>query len=270
MYQRFKAGLFNPSEVARFQNDKKMMTILFFLLLVLISAVPGIVAIQRGSGGLDYSDRTLIRQAFVDHDIPFSIVNYQLGRTSGAAADYAIDVTSALQAVFTEELASLSETNPLDTYTKIIFDPTGVYFQQSMVRISLFSYSEYPELQNLDFSGAATDDSDFWAVIFPIIDEQIANYASVTMATEIISLILYEIFILVFLSFTVAIFQMMSLSGYLKFGKVWQVMVYVMVPFVMGQLFDELFALGFLSYIGIAITIFHANRLTQVIMQKKE
>jgi predicted Na+-dependent transporter len=74
----------------------------------------------------------------------------------------------------------------------------------------------------------------------------------------------------VFLSFTVAIFQMMSLSGYLKFGKVWQVMVYVMVPFVMGQLFDELFALGFLSYIGIAITIFHANRLTQVMMQKKE
>jgi len=270
MYQRFKAGLFNPADAARFQNDKKIITCLFFLLLVLISVVPGIIAIKRGSGGLDYSDRTVIRQAFVDHDVPFSIVNYQLGRTSGTASDFVIDVTYALQAVFTEELGNLSEVNPLDTFTKIIFDPTGVYFQQSMLRISLFTYDEYPELQNLDFSGAASDDPDFWAVIFPIIDEQIENYASVSMATEIISLVLYEIFILVFLSFTVAIFQMMSLSGYLKFGKVWQVMVYVMVPFVMGQLFDELFALGFLSYIGIAITIFHANRLTQVMMQKKE
>lgn len=270
MYQRFKAGLFNPSDLVRFQNDKKIMTVLFFLLLVLISVVPGIVAIKQGSGGLDYSDRTIIRQAFVDHDIPFSIVNHQLGRTSGTEADFAIDVTYSLQAVFTEELANISEINPLDTNTKIILDPTGVYFQQSMLRIFLFSYSEYPELLNLDFSGAKTDDSAFWSVIFPIIDEQIEDYSSVNLAAEIAALVLYEIFILVFLSFTVAIFQMMSLSGYLKFGKVWQIMVYVMVPFVMGQLFDELFALGFLSYIGIAITIFYANRLTQVVMQKKE
>ncbi|MGD9604707.1 MAG: DUF1189 family protein [Bacilli bacterium] len=269
MYQRFKEGLFYPSQIAKYQSDKKITTILFFFLLVLISITPSLINLNQNHG-LDYEDRTIIRQSFLDDEIPFSLINSQLVANSGTNVTHSVDINSALQIVFTDQDEYTPDMNSFDGYSRIILTKEFVYFQQSLINIKLFAYSDYDSLANLDLSKAFVDDQQFWSVVFLIIEDQIDQYGSFSLIARIITIVIGEAFVLGLFSLIVAIFQMMSLSGYMKFGRVWQIMTYILVPYIVSKLFEELFSLNYLSFLGAIVTVFYANRLTQVILQRKD
>ncbi|MDD3106554.1 MAG: hypothetical protein PHP65_01960 [Bacilli bacterium] len=269
MYQRFKDGLFSPAQIVKYQSDKKIITAIFFLLLVIISVIPSLITVGKNQG-LNYEDRTIIRQSFVEEEIPFSIVNGILVPKSGSNITHAVEIFPSLLVVFTDQEQLDLELNEFGIYSKIVLTKEVVYFQQSLLSFKLFSYSDYNSLTNIDFAGAEIDDQTFWRTIFPIVEEQIEEYSRFTITAQVITIILGEAFVLALFGLIVAIFQMMSLSGYMKFAKVWQVMTYVMAPYVVTKVLEELFSLGYLSFLGAIITVFYANRLTQVILQRKD
>ncbi|MGD9887117.1 MAG: DUF1189 family protein [Bacilli bacterium] len=269
MYQRFKEGLFSPSQIAKYQNDKKIVTVLFLFLLVLISITPSLINLNQNQG-LDYENRTIIRQSFYDDEVPFAIVDSLLIAKNGSNITHSVSINSAFQIVFTDQESIETNFANLDTYSRIVLTKQYVYFQQSLINVKLFAYSDYPSLANLDFSDALVDDQAFWSTVFLVVEDQIAEYGSFTLVANILTLVIGEIFVLGLFGLIVAIFQMMSLSGYLKFGHVWQVMTYILVPYVVSKVFEELFSINYLSFIGAIITVFYANRLTQVILQRKD
>jgi len=269
MYQRFKEGLFSPSEIAKYQNDKKIVTFLFFLILVLLSIIPSLINLTHNRG-LDYEERTTIRQSFLDNEVHFSLVDSQLVADVGTNKIQTVLVNSTLLIVFTDQDSLKTDLSHFNTYSRIVLTKKAVYFQQSLINVKLFAYADYPSLANLDFSDALKNDQNFWTTVFLVIEDQIAHHGSVTLLAKGLFIVISEILVLGFFSLIVAIFQMMSLSGYMKFTKVWQIMTYILVPYIVAKVFEDLFSLNYLSFLGAIITVFYSNRLTQVILQRKD
>lgn len=267
MFKRFRSGLFFPSEIINYRFEKKIITILYLLILVILSALPSFI-ILFGDDTLSYADKKVIRDAFRNEDVPYKIANYQLLYTGTTAEElFVVELTDTLNVILTSEAEFNEEISPFSVDAFIILTKEKVIYQRSLTKIELFNYSDYSNLENFDFSGAISDDYDFWFDVFPIVNQQLERFSLLLNLVNLAGLFLVSLFSLLILGLIITFFQKLFIP-YLNFGSVFQLMIYVLTPYVIGQLLASLFGFALLSFVGIIMTVIYASKLSRKLIQR--
>lgn len=263
LIERFSAGLFNPGQVVYFHNDKKRITFLFFLLLVLLYAIPNIIY-SITMYDLDYSEKVEIRETFErGEELPFLIRNGELLKYSTDSKDhYIIDypVLSMTKIVFTvNDKIELADDRDLNL---VAFMRDGVYLYSPITKYKLLSYSEF-DLEGINLSLAKKDNTQFWDHMFRIIDEVLDIYKTPVLISYNILLILSNCLQIVLFSAFMTFISRFGITNSIKFGKHWQMNIYLMSPFVIGSLLSTLFGISIIYYIGLFITFIYSIGINQ-------
>lgn len=267
MFERFKASLFQPNKIKYYQDDPKWITTIYFLLLVLITIIPSLILIFTADG-LGYYDKRIIRDVFRNEEIPYQIVDNQLVKTIPSNEDYfEVHMNDNLLIVFTEEESFPSDSSIFTTSIKIVFTKYNVYYSQSLLQMELLKYQDYEYLKNLDFSGAYQDNPDFWNNIFPIINDKLEMFATGTMISNVIIIILATIISMIIFSLMIAFFQKPRFLGEVKYSKLWKLSIYLLTPYILISLFGELYSLPILSLVGGFVTIIYANIMSRSLVK---
>jgi len=264
MIKRLSNSLFSPRAVLNYRSDKWYITALYFLILLFISIIPpAVIAIQKD--GIDYDTQKDIRLYFVGkEDIPYEINNGILIHDQANNNMIHVEQISDLYSIiFTnqEEIAS----NDIPTSFSIILRTDGVYIRQASYMLRFFAYSEYPELDGLDFSNASSSNSvDFWNTVFDVADAQMAKYKGFFAFVSILYFFFANAFNFLIVSLILSLFQSFTLSRILSFGKLWKCCIYMLTPFVFGTTLASLFQFNLFYYIG-----FFASAIYVIIMSRE-
>ena len=267
MFSRFKISLFQPSRIANFQNDTKLTTMLYYFLLVLLATIPSIILIFSTSG-LSYESRNFIRNELRDVEIPYEIVDYKLIKKEVNTKEILeIELSETMVAIFTDKLASEVELNPFRLETLFIFSSEEFIFYASPFETIHIKYEEY-DIKELDFIGATNNENEFWGVVFPIANEVMIEFAPRNRIINTIILFIVSGVSLLFFSLLIAFLQRVRLISTFKFGKIWQLTIYTMTPYIILTLLSELYGIGILSMIGVMISYFHASKMSMAILKR--
>lgn len=262
MLTRLKFGLFRPSQVSSLKDDKKIYTVLFFILMVLLSLIPFVILVSKADT-LSYETKREIRSLFRDYEIPYEIRDYKLTKTSDNGEDKLnIPVNQAFYIVFDDKLESEPQITP--NRITVVFAREKVYLIHFFYRKELFSYSEYRDLENLDLSLANADDHQFWDKVFPIVRDQLdkTRHYSLLMQIGVYGFLFYAIELLIFsLIVTLFLRTLIQVKANVKFSQLWRLIIYLLAPYVIFRLFADLYGLSILSYVGIITTIIYAIKM---------
>jgi len=271
VYKRLKYGLFNPSSVVELKNDKKIYTIVFFFFMVLKSMIPAFLIINQVKN-LDYDTKRHIRTTFQSSTVPYEIVNYELVKKDNSLDEaHTIAIAPSFHIVFNHTI----ETPPsiLTDKNIILFTKNKVYHIQLYFTKELFAYEEYPELEFLDLSLADNDNREFWNTVFPVVNQQLGKYFYSIVITQLLFYnflpIAFELFIF---SLILAFFQkkFAGIHADIKFSKLWQLIIYILLPYVVLRLLSDLFFFPLLSFIGIIVTVIYSIRLNKGLVIRKD
>lgn len=264
LIRRLSSGLFSPKEIYEYRKDSRWFTFLFFILLVLISSISGVVSAYK-TDDLEYSDMQEIREMFYrdGNKIPFVIKHFQLVGMN-IDEDYQYKKTLGyIDIIITNGNAKVDEKSTVPT---IVLTKNGVLLYYSIYREVLFSYSDYEELENLDLSLAYEDNSDFWKITFSVVAREMEKYHNLVVAMYMIIAVISQLLMLGIWSLIVAGLQKFSIGNKMKFSKLWQLMVYVTVPLALGKLLSDLFGIILIYYIGFILTVAYSAKLGQTIV----
>lgn len=261
MLKRFKTSLFQPNKIADFNNDSKLTTFIYFILLTLLATIPYIILIFS-SIGLTYDDRLSIRNELRGQEIPYEIVDYKLIKNIENEDDkLVIDLSETTKIVFTEKTAEEYKYNPFHMGTLILLTQDKVVYHTQLFEEIQINYSDYDSLKDIDFVGATNNDTKFWDVAFPIINQEMKEHAPIKRVIDFFVIFFAQVLFLILFSLLIAFFQRMKLRHIFTFGKIWQLTIYTMTPYIVLTLIGDLYSLSILSFVGIFISYFYANRL---------
>jgi hypothetical protein len=77
-----------------------------------------------------------------------------------------------------------------------------------------------------------------------------------------------EIMTLLFISLMLAFFQSFTLTKIIPFNQIWKMCIYLLAPYVLGNVLAMLFNLTILFYLGLALTALYAASLSQRILRE--
>jgi hypothetical protein len=261
LFRRFKISLFQPRRIADLQNDTKLTTLIYYILLTLLATIPYIVLLFS-STGLSYDEKLSIRNEIRNQDIPYEIIDYKLVKDIDASEeDTIIDLSETMKLIITDKSADELKFNPFHVGTYIILTEDKVIYHAQVFEDIRFNYSDYEDLKDLDLSGATNNDSQFWDVVFSVVNKEIEKYAPTMRILYSIAVFFAQALFLTIFSLLVALFQRLRLQGIFSFGKVWQLTIYAMTPYIILTLIGDLYGLRFISIIGIFVSYFYANRI---------
>ncbi|MDD4000926.1 MAG: hypothetical protein PHX62_08575, partial [Bacilli bacterium] len=69
------------------------------------------------------------------------------------------------------------------------------------------------------------------------------------------------------LGLIISFFQKLFLP-FVKFGELFQLMIYALTPYVVGQLLSSLFGFVLIAYVGMFMTVIYASKLSRGLMQR--
>lgn len=276
MFKRLKYGLFYPSKISELKNEKRVYTISFFFILLIISIVPNLLLINQGRN-LNYEQRSLIKKTFKNKEIPYKLEEFQLTRINGSIDNLVIELSPSLMVIFDEDDVG-SFIIPTDAYSIILFSKKSVYLVKKQILNTyktkeLFNYNKYNELENFDLSKAQENDIEFWGLVFPIINAQIGEmfYTNYVMNFLFYYLLPFILELLIF-SLILTFFQrrFRGFNEPMRFSKLWQLMIYILLPYVVFRLFSQLYNIYILSFIGIIMSIIYASKLNGALNIRKD
>ena len=265
LIRRLSSGLFSPQEIVTYQNDSRWLTTLYLLILVLLMALPSLLTINKDSS-FGYDEKLLLREDFYRDgvQIPFYIKHGQLFHDTGDM-EYSYSKTLKNGILVKATLKELSEIEQ-STIPTVIFTKNGVIFHYTVYTDVLLSYADYPNLENLDFGDAYDNNEAFWGVVMPIIADKLAEFKPYVMIASIMVAILGTLGSLVIWSLITTVFQKINIGSKVKFTKLWQLMIYVMAPYALGNLLSDLFGLVLLYYIGFILMVVNSAKIGQTIV----
>lgn len=265
LIRRLSSGLFSPQEIVTYQNDSRWLTTLYLLILVLLMALPSLLTINKDSS-FGYNEKLSLREDFYRDgvEMPFYIKHGQLFHDTGDT-EYSYSKALKNGILVKATLKELSEIEQ-STIPTIIFTKNGVIFHYTVYTDVLLSYADYPSLENLDFSGAYDNDEAFWGTLFPIISAKLADFKPYVILASVMVAILGTLGSLVIWSLITTVFQKINTGPRVKFTKLWQLMIYVMAPYALGNLLSDLFGLVLLYYIGFILMVVNSAKLGQTIV----
>jgi len=276
VFKRLKYGLFYPSKISELKNEKRVYTISFFFILLIISIVPNLLLINQGRN-LNYEQRSLIKKTFKNKEIPYKLEEFQLTRINGSIDNLVIELSPSLMVIFDEDDVG-SFIIPTDAYSIILFSKKSVYLVKKQILNTyktkeLFNYNKYNELENFDLSKAQENDIEFWGLVFPIINAQIGEmfYTNYVMNFLFYYLLPFILELLIF-SLILTFFQrrFRGFNEPMRFSKLWQLMIYILLPYVVFRLFSQLYNIYILSFIGIIMSIIYASKLNGALNIRKD
>lgn len=243
-FKRLSDGMFAPKEVFKYHNDKWYTTLLFFLFLAIVSLLPSTVNMLM-TNGLDYQDKREIKTIFHGENIHFQIDNNVLVNNDNENKDYSKKFNDSITIIFT---TNNYDTSLLNANMSIIFAQDGVYLAQSLISQKLFSYQDYPILNNLDFNNL---DNSNWDKIFTVIDSEFTKIKPLLTTTSLMIFLFSTVTDLIIISLILSVFQALTLSRFIRFTKFWKLTIYLLTPYVFGNIFMIMFGFGLLHYIGL-------------------
>ena len=262
---RISDSLFSPSEVLKYRVDKKIVTFFYFVFLGILLMIPNLILFLGNSQVFDYETKTNIRfDAYNQNNIPYKIENNKLVFTgTNEQTEYFInlDTYEATLVFTTQESIVTSE----DMYrTIIVFDTYSIYLRTSIGKIEIGKYSDYNEIEGIDFNKITTNDKGFWNQVSIFLAQVEDNYHSIIISSTILIIILRSFGTLVLFTLFITILNRISALNIYSFGDHFKLMVYYVTPFVIGIVLSRLFQVTIIEYIGLIVTFIYSLRINQI------
>lgn len=263
LFRRFSSGLFNPRDIGSFSKDKKRMTFFFFIVLLFISIIPHTLTVAKMKN-IPYAEQIEIKRYFKSQDeIPFIINDYKLINVNNTNDYKAYPINSQLIVIFSPN----TEVN-VGSRTAFVFTEDAVNLQVNILKMTIFKYTDYEELENINFKDARTDSNQFWDTIFQVANTEYQKYLPMIKIGLIIGTLISNTFSFLFFSLLIAFFQRRVLLPRYTFGKVWQLSIYCIVPYVFGTVLATLFNFEILSLIGLIMMIIYGALMSQSLIKE--
>lgn len=267
-FRRLKDGLVSPMGLVEGVQDKKLFTFFFFIVLVILFALPSLI-ILGATDLYGYEERVELRKEFIssNKDIPYYILDGKLYHDTG-------DNESVYKMVIHNDTVIFITTNDefvpdfMETPMSIVIRSDGVYYYTAMA-VKVLSYADYPELNNnLDLSDARVKSSEFWNIVNGVIEKIVNQYQGTVKTVLIVYSFISAAITLGIITLAMTVFQRFYVSNAIKFTKLWQVIIYATVPFVIGNMLSELYNFSVFYYIGLILTISYSMRLSRHILMR--
>ncbi|HQD92281.1 MAG: DUF1189 family protein [Acholeplasmataceae bacterium] len=262
LFRRFSSGLFSPRSIGAYINDRKLLTFLYFIILLFISILPQTIEISR-MNRIPYQSQQEIREFFkTKEEIPFKVENNKLVSLQSDVKIKSYLLSNQILVVF-----SLEENINVGMRNAIVFGQNGVYFQVSTFRQTLFLYSEYQEFESLDFRNAKINNDVFWNDIFKVANIEYQKVLTYIKPGLILGLLILNSISILFFSLLLALFQRSTLPTY-RFSQVWKLAIYCSVPYVFGVVLSELFNFSLFSLLGLILMIIYGVISSQSLIKE--
>ena len=270
MFHRIVDGIFNPSQVINYRDDRKITTIgvlLFFSILLMIPSIISAIVVKP----FGYETKVIIKDSFFNNiEIPYVIENNKLtfvGKTE--KTQYYVNVEELnLTVCFTTQEEIILEEKMLKNV--LVFNTDSVYVYNMLENFKILNYYEYPGFFEMDFRLAKDNNRIFWQNFFDIVYDVLENYKDIILVSLIISIVGQSIISILILTTFLTIFNRLGSKNIYKFGVHWRLMLYYSGPFVLGTLLATLFNFVILQYAGLIVTLIYSFRINQINFIKGE
>ena len=265
IFRRFADGMFSPYNVNNYIDDKKGLTVIYFIFLIILMIIPTTISTII-TPTLSYDDRVELRETFYhdEEEIPFYI-NSSILFNDNHDNDYVYKKEFGSNGLLIIKANDEVMTNP--RYATIIeLSRTGVFIHQFGIRRLLFAYKDYSELTNIKLSKSYENDGEFWGNVFSVLDKELPKEEGLYKAINIVLLVLSTAFSLVLWSLIFTIFNRPADKRGLSFAKYWQMVIYLLTPYAICFTVSKMFSLSLVYYLGLVWTIINIMRFSQRIV----
>lgn len=262
---RLSDSLFHPSEVLKYRVDKKIVTFFYFVFLGVLLMIPNLIIFLGNTQVFDYETKTNIRfDAYNQNTIPYKIENNKLVFTgANEQTEYFINLdTYEVTLVFTTQDNIVTSD---DMYrTIIVFDTSSIYLKSTIGKIEIGNYSDYDEIEGIDFNKLNTGDKAFWNQASLVLSQVENKYHSVIVSSMILIIVLRSFGTLFLFTLFITILNRISALNIYSFGDHFKLMVYYVTPFVVAIVLSRLFQITIIEYIGLIVTFIYSLRINQI------
>lgn len=270
MFRRIFDGLFAPSQIIHYRDDRKIVTFGVLVFFAFILMIPSVISMFI-SRPLNYDVKVAIRNSFYNSiEIPYIIEDNKLvfvGETEKTQYYVNIDELD-LTVCFTTQKQIILENNMLGRV--VVFSSDHVYVHNALKNIRILNYYEYSGTYGLDFRLAREDNRVFWDQVFNVTQQIFDNNSKLLFGVSL-TIIVVQAFLLVIIStLLLTLFNRLGSNNIYSFGKHWKMMIYFSGPFVLGFLFATLFNTMLFEYAGLIITLIYSFKINQVNFTKGE
>ncbi|MDD4212476.1 MAG: DUF1189 family protein [Bacilli bacterium] len=266
LFKRLRASLFSPREVVQYRHDRWYVTVLYFIFLLVLSILPATITMLK-SDLVTYEDQKAIKEIFSTEDIPFAIIDGVLiHKQNDSSFIYKKQIETGLNLIVSTALNV--EDSIVASNINIIMQANDVYIVQSLMKIKLFEYDEYPDIVNLDLTDSnQVNNTIFWNKIFHIIDQELTTYKPYIQFFSILAVTFESLLNILLVSMILTIFQSFTLSGVIRFREIWKVCLYLLAPYCFGSVLSMIFNSALFYYTGFIITAIYIFMASRAILQ---
>lgn len=256
MFKKISNSLVSPKECANYYKESFGKTFLYLLLLVLLMLIPVVLSVST-SQLISDSGENEIRNAFINEDIPFIIVNGELKNINDDNTFvYQNKNLTGITFYITENEKNV--TSVLDELS-IVLGKDKVYVKVTTLAVPIISYTEYDYLTNLDFSDQQLINSfKFWDNIFYIMNNEYNKARPMFVVFSTIIYFFYWLAWLCIFACVLAIFGKMKYGKMIKFSGLFKLSIYNLTPFVFCSLFANIFGMQLLLYLGYLLSAIYS------------
>lgn len=252
MYKRIRDSLFDPKKVVDYIKDKGIVCVLFLLLFALIMIAPSVFSIINYD--ISYDTKSNYITSFKGEYIPYKITNGELV-CSDASFNSKYSKTVGIVKYTIGELEDIKAGYNID----VVLSKNKVYVVFGGAVLELCNYSDYEELNNLDFNSLTTGSGQAWENLFIVAKKLYKANMSLVLTGNIIIGLIYSIMTLMIAVMIFSLSSLFRLRNVIKFGAIMKMNIYYLAPFVVGNLLDDILGTKFIFIIGIVITIIYVN-----------
>ena len=262
---RLSDSLFHPSEVLKYRVDKKIVTFFYFVFLGILLMIPNLVLFLGNSQIFDYETRTNIRyDTYNQQNIPYKIENNKLVFTgTNEQTEYFINLdTYEVTLIFTTQDSIVTSEEMYRTI--IVFDTYSFYVRTTIGKIEIGKYSDYDEIEEIDFNKLNTNDQAFWNQASLVLKQVEDSYHNVIVSSMILIILLRSFGTLLLFTLFITLLNRISALNIYSFGDHFKLMVYYVTPFVIAIVLARLFQITIIEYIGLIVTFIYSLRINQI------
>ena len=270
MFKRIIDGLFYPSEIIHYRNDKKIITIGVLLFFAILLMVPSLISLFL-TKPFDYDAKVAIRNSFSNNiEIPYIIENNKLTFVGDTEkTQYYVNVEEMnLTVIFSTQEQVILEKNMLGSI--IVFTTDHVYLYNQIKNQRLLNYYEYPSFDSIDFRLAKNNNYQFWNQMFSIVQKVLDNNETLILSLSLVIIVFQAILMIVITTLLLTLFNRLGSNNIYSFAMHWKMMIYFSGPFVLGFLLATLFNTMIFEYVGLIVTLIYSFKINQINFTKGE
>lgn len=254
---RLYDGLLHPKDVHKYSEDKCIYPIMHFIILIILILVPTIVSIIF-SNPFPKEIKDDLKYAFINgQEIPYIIEDNKLKYVGTEIEKTYYYIESNYYKIYFTSYDNFTpqKSNVMLSFlgekTTLIFKSDGLYTSSSSNAI--FQYKSI-DFNGFSFKEAKNGSFEYYDQIFGKITKMLDYIKEQTLPIDIL-LATFEIASnILLLSLICTLITRINQKQY-HFKKQWKLTIYLLTPFIFGELFAILFSINIIYYIGLIITI---------------